>query len=181
MAYSNITKTIMADAMKELMSEKPFAKISVGDICERCGMNRKSFYYHFKDKYDLVNWIYQTEFLEMLRIQNYSSGWELLADICRYLYSERVFYTNALQVEGQNSFRDYFSASIGTVLPEIMRDQFKTMEDPRFFVEFFTDAIQAAILRWLKSTPVLPPDEFMNRLESVTEIMGKRSNEQGKR
>ena len=66
MAYSNITKTMMADAMKELMSEKPFAKISVGDICERCGMNRKSFYYHFKDKYDLVNWIFQTEFLKVL-------------------------------------------------------------------------------------------------------------------
>ena len=39
--------------MKALMEERPFAKISVGDICERCGMNRKSFYYHFKDKYDL--------------------------------------------------------------------------------------------------------------------------------
>ena len=42
--------------MKKLMKEKPFAKISVIDICEGCGMNRKSFYYHFKDKYDLVNW-----------------------------------------------------------------------------------------------------------------------------
>jgi len=103
MAYSNITKTAMAEAMKKLMNEKPFSKISVGDICEWCGMNRKTFYYHFKDKYDLVNWIFQTEFLEMLRVQNYNSGWELLSDICKYLYSERGFYTNALQVEGQNS------------------------------------------------------------------------------
>ena len=174
MAYSTITKTVMADAMKRLMSEKPFARISVGDICESCGMNRKTFYYHFKDKYDLVNWIFQTEFLEMLRVQNYNSGWDLLSDICRYFYSERDFYTNALQVEGQNSFRDYFAESIGSILPEIMRDQFKSMEDSHYFVEFFTDAFQAAILRWLKSAPVLPPEQFMSRLESIMDVLQKR-------
>ena len=173
MAYAAITKTVMAKAMKALMGEKPFARISVGDICERCGMNRKTFYYHFKDKYDLVNWIFQTEFLEMLRVQNYNSGWALLTDICKYFYSERDFYANALQVEGQNSFRDFFAESIGIILPEIMRDQFRTMEDPRFFVEFFTDAFQAAILRWLKNTPVLPPEQFMDRLQSIMDVLGK--------
>lgn len=55
MADSNITKRALAHALKELMEEKNFSKISVADICEKCDMNRKSFYYHFKDKYDLVN------------------------------------------------------------------------------------------------------------------------------
>ena len=53
MPDSNITKKALAMAMKELMEQIPFSKISVSDICEKCGMNRKSFYYHFKDKYDL--------------------------------------------------------------------------------------------------------------------------------
>lgn len=171
MAYSAITKTAMAESMKGLMNEKPFAKISVGDICERCGMNRKTFYYHFKDKYDLVNWIFQTEFLEMLMTQNYTSGWQLLSDICAYFYSERAFYTNALQVEGQNAFRDYFADSIGSILPEIMADHLSPEEDSRFFIQFLTDAIQAAILRWLKQTPVLPPEKFMKKLESVVSIL----------
>ena len=47
MADSNITKNALAVSMK-LMEKKPFSKISVGDICEGdCGINRKSFYYHF--------------------------------------------------------------------------------------------------------------------------------------
>ena len=171
MAYSSITKTAMAEAMKALMSEKPFAKISIGDICERCGMNRKTFYYHFKDKYDLVNWIFQTEFLEMLQIKNYSSGWDLLSDICRYLYSERSFYTNALQIEGQNVFRDYFASAFGSVLTEIMRDQLPASEDSRFFIQFFTDAFLSAILRWLNKNPVSPPEEFMQKLGSVMRII----------
>ena len=57
-ADSNLTKRALAAAMKELMEQMPFSKISVSNIAEQCGMNRKSFYYHFKDKYDLVNWIF---------------------------------------------------------------------------------------------------------------------------
>ena len=63
MADSGITKRALAEALKQLMEELPFSKISVADICEQCNMNRKSFYYHFKDKYDLLNWILDTEFL----------------------------------------------------------------------------------------------------------------------
>ena len=66
MADSNITKLALSGALKELLEEQSFEKISVSDICERCGMNRKSFYYHFKDKYDLVNWIFDTEFVAVV-------------------------------------------------------------------------------------------------------------------
>ena len=61
MADSNITKRALAEALKELLKAEPFAQVSVGEICEKCHMNRKSFYYHFKDKYDLVNWIYSDD------------------------------------------------------------------------------------------------------------------------
>ena len=52
--------------LRELMMELFFEKINVAQICERCNMNRKSFYYHFKDKYDRVNWIFDTEFIALL-------------------------------------------------------------------------------------------------------------------
>lgn len=47
----------------------------------KCGMNRKSFYYHFCDKYDLVNWIFDTEFSE---IRNRPDHIANLEDICEY-------------------------------------------------------------------------------------------------
>jgi AcrR family transcriptional regulator len=46
LAASNITKQALATALRELMQEEPFDKIQVAQICERCDMNRKSFYYH---------------------------------------------------------------------------------------------------------------------------------------
>lgn len=103
MSGSNLTKKALAAALKQIMTEVPFPKISVGDICEACGMSRKSFYYHFKDKYDLVNWIFYTEFVETIGAPNVSSAWNLFASVCLYFYQERTFYRSALRIEGQNS------------------------------------------------------------------------------
>lgn len=72
MPDSLITKKALASSLKELMETQPLTKISVGDICEKCGMNRKSFYYHFCDKYELVNWIFYTEFNEIRNRQGIS-------------------------------------------------------------------------------------------------------------
>jgi len=58
MPESMITKRTLAAPLKELMNEEALPKITVGDICDHCGITRKSFYYHFKDKFDLVNWIF---------------------------------------------------------------------------------------------------------------------------
>lgn len=112
MADSNITKNAMAAAMKALMREKKLSRISITDICGACGMNRNSFYYHFKDKYDLVNWIFYTEFVRNIKLEDYPDALKLLEEICEYLYREREFYRVALKIEGQNSFREYFSEVI---------------------------------------------------------------------
>ena len=66
MADSNSTKSALADAMKKLMVCKSFAKISISDLCEECGLNRKSFYYHFKDIYDLLEWIFANEVVKKI-------------------------------------------------------------------------------------------------------------------
>ena len=81
MPDANITKNALASSMKKLMKEKHFEKISVIDICEGCGMNRKSFYYHFKDKYDLVNWIFYTDFIKTATQRSYTDGWDLLTAV----------------------------------------------------------------------------------------------------
>lgn len=75
MADSNITKRALATSLKELMLEQPFDKINVAQICARCNMNRKSFYYHFKDKYDLVNWIFDTEFIALMKDENLDANY----------------------------------------------------------------------------------------------------------
>lgn len=51
---SQITKRALEQSLKNLLREKPLSKITVTDITEDCGISRMTFYYHFKDIYDLV-------------------------------------------------------------------------------------------------------------------------------
>ena len=167
MADSHITKNALATAMKQLMETTPFAKISVGEICERCQMNRKSFYYHFKDKYDLVNWIFYTEFIGAVQMKDYADGWAFFDDICAYFYENRPFYTNALQVQGQDSVRDYFKEILQTIMRGYMKDFLREDKNASFFAVFFADAFAAAIERWLTENPPMPPGEFVSLLKTA--------------
>ena len=51
---SKVTKRALEQSLKNLMLKMPLTNITFGDITEDCGINRMSFYYHFKDIYDLV-------------------------------------------------------------------------------------------------------------------------------
>lgn len=51
---SSFTKEVIIKTLFELLNEKPLAKITVKDIVERCGVNRNTFYYHFRDISDVV-------------------------------------------------------------------------------------------------------------------------------
>ena len=53
---SQVTKRALEASLKNLLLQKPLSKITISDITEDCGINRMTFYYHFKDIYDLVEW-----------------------------------------------------------------------------------------------------------------------------
>lgn len=175
MPDSNITKNALAASMKKLMAQKPFAKISVGDICDDCGMNRKSFYYHFKDKYDLVNWIFYVDFIGRIDWDSCKSEWNLLDDLCRYFYGERSFYENALQIEGQNSFKEYFFETLRPVILYYLQNMFPESAKKDFYLTFFCDGFLTAIVRWLKEgADRIPPDEFLEDLHGIIVVLARK-------
>lgn len=166
MADSNITKRALATGMKELMREMPFSKISVSDICKKCDMNRKSFYYHFKDKYDLVNWIYDTEFIAVARHKHYKNTYEFIYDLCCYFYENRDFYRRALQVTGQNSFSEHFRELLLPIIENNLKEIMGDQEVTDFHINFFADACMCAFERWLLSKDCMPAKEFYDLLRS---------------
>lgn len=162
MAEAGVTKKVLAYALKSLMASRPLSKITVGDICEACDMNRKSFYYHFKDKYDLVNWIYYTECVAVLKEKGYNTGWELLEDLCAYFYDNRSFYRKTLSVDGQNSFSEYFRDIVDSDMEKI----FGRDDALAFYVNFYADAFLCAIKRWLLDKDCMPAKEFTQLLKN---------------
>lgn len=174
MADSNITKRALAAALKELMNERPFEKINVGDICERCDMNRKSFYYHFKDKYDLVNWIFDVEFITIVSVDASENIEELIRLLCNYFYENRTFYRKALQIEGQNCFKDHFREYMNPVIEARMQRYFERGDKVEFFVQFITDASVNAMERWILDRNCMPPEEFTEMLKSCVVAIAEK-------
>ena len=55
------TKEALAAALRQMMTVKPIDKVTVKDIVEICGVNRQTFYYHFDDVDDLLEWVFEQD------------------------------------------------------------------------------------------------------------------------
>jgi len=167
LADSNITKKALAQALKDLMQETRFDKITVGNICDRCEMNRKSFYYHFKSKYDLVDWIYHTEFICFAKDKEYNDELELLTDMCSYFENNKRFYRRVLKYDNQNSFFNSLTSLLMPVMEKAVDDMFADSENKTFFLTFFADSLILAIKKWLMDTNDMSAEKFVKLLHNT--------------
>ena len=163
MADSQITKQALAQALKKLMSARPLNKISVGDIAAASGLNRQTFYYHFKDKYELVNWIYYTETLPYMGSFSDRAHWtDGLKALCHYLQDNRRFYINALDLPGQNSFQEYLTqfahALVRSLAEDLMGQRRIPEEELEFIADFYAFAFVGLIIKWARMGMKQEPD-----------------------
>ena len=89
------TKLWIADAMKRLLVKKPLEKIFVTDICKEAEIERPTFYYHFKDKYDLMAWIFcqQTMKTDVLSVESAAKAMNGMRQ--DYIFFKRAFEDNS--------------------------------------------------------------------------------------
>jgi probable dihydroxyacetone kinase regulator len=172
-ADSQITKRVLAEAIKELMAHKPLSKISVGDIAQQCGVNRQTFYYHFRDKYDLVNWIYYTETIEYIGILTDKDSWaDGLIKLCNYMKDNKRFYINALNTPGQNSFPEYLTQYIHELVAVLFSGPLErgsiTKVQHEVISDYYTFAIVGVISKWAKNGMKEPPEEFVGTIRDLT-------------
>lgn len=169
MAESLQTKHVLADALTSLMLEKPLGSITVGDICSRCSMNRKSFYYHFRDKFDLVIWIFTTDYAA------FSASADADADdilrLCRFLECRQSFYRAALRVTGQNSLHDHLAELLRPVLAH--RYGLGQEPDQIFLLDLYVRLYQSEIARWVISDCRPSPDRFVRLLYRACAAQGQ--------
>ena len=64
------TRKMLQDALAQLLKEKEFDKISIGDIAEASTLNRATFYDHYPDKFALLQSLVATQFEELIAKRN---------------------------------------------------------------------------------------------------------------
>lgn len=63
----SVTKKRIADALTELMEKKSIDKITVKDVVDHCGITRQTFYYHYQDMFEVLEWIAREKADELLQ------------------------------------------------------------------------------------------------------------------
>lgn len=171
-----ITQDAIALQTKELLRKRPIEKISVTTICDNVGIDRKTFYRYFKDKYDVIDWIYFHDFFEDMKPQPEWNIWDYFTEITRQLHTDPAFYANAFKNRGQNSFRDYGTDLLIPIIHEEYGDLFATQEEEQFFIHHALNWTFDACQVWLSQKPLLTPEEFGKKYKDLFRKFSSRSS-----
>lgn len=140
MPDTNLTKKALINSLKELCRHKNFDKITVTDITKHSGLNRQTFYYHFMDKYDALNWIYENETFsgieETINLINCS---QRLKTMFKTMREDKNFYMNTI-CHQKNSFANILYNAISKIFLTNIKalNPEKNIEEARlnFYISF---------------------------------------------
>jgi Transcriptional regulator len=174
MSNANITKVAIASAIKQLMEKTPFDRITTTDIIDKCGISRKTFYYHFQDKYDVVNWIFMVEIVDGILECTTPENWmEGSFKLCRYIKENKSFYKNAVNASGQNCFIQFLHKLTELQLDKLCGDalekQLLTKDDYKFLVEYYYNAFIGVFIPWVKHDLQESPELMVHRWIGVVD------------
>lgn len=118
---AEITKNWIADKMRELMKRKPIEKIRVTEICEAADIERPTFYYHFKDKYDLVVWMFYSDAYDtdIISVESAAKGMNKMKQ-------NILFYKRAYEDVSQNALWHYMFEYFVRRYTELAKEKLKT-------------------------------------------------------
>ncbi len=158
----NKTSELIAQVLVELAKTKEIEKIQVVDICLRAGCSKQTFYNHFRDKYDVVSWLFSKSAYRIDPSGECYYSVENLESALQAIWDHRDFFRVAFISEGQNSLYEYIVRRDMEFNGEIMLRAFhleKLDEQMIFLLRYHIYGCLGYVTEWLKSdTPVTPKE-----------------------
>ena len=141
--------------MKKLLLEKPLNKITINDITEDCGVNRMTFYYHFKDIYDLVDWILAEDAAKAMEGRRGFGTWsEAYLDVLHQLQDNKTLVLNVYRSVGREQVEQYLYRLLDTILKDFADRECHDITvqdaDKQFVVDFYKYALVGMTLEWTR-------------------------------
>ena len=174
---------LLAVSFKEIAVHKPIEKITIKEITDKAGVIRPTFYNHFQDKYELLEWIVKQELiLPMVPLIKEKHIKEAVTGSMNAVLSEKVFYTNANKLSGQNSFREILFMAVKELLMDFIgKEEFERNIPYKWLTaevlaSFISEWICYAITQWIEGGMKIPVDEIVGTFiyisyHSILELM----------
>ena len=152
---SKITKRALEDALKQMMLKKPLDKITIRDITDTCGISRMTFYYHFRDIYDLVEWACIEDGARALQGKKTCETWnEGLMQVFEAVRENKPFVLNAYRCISREQMENFlFRMTYGLirgVVDEKSADLPVTEAQKAFIADFYKYSFVGLMLDWIR-------------------------------
>lgn len=165
------TYKLLQDALFELLSKKAFDEIKVNDICELAMVHRTTFYTHFSDKYELLEYVIfevEKEITGNLMPYSYSTLEEfyrnMIMSLLNYIDIHRKFFRSILKKNEDTGFSKVFNHTCISYIKEMLAKEEETgithTVPIEIISEFYSGAVISTINWWLKSNSKLSKDEL---------------------
>lgn len=113
----DLTKDLLTTSFKELILQIPFKKITIKMITDGAGVIRPTFYKHFQDKYEILEWILKKELADKIQILiDNDMEEDIFQLLCSCLEREKGLYKKLYAIEGPNSFDELMNHFIFNML-----------------------------------------------------------------
>ncbi len=168
------TKRALALSLKKRLKEKPLDKITIKDICDGCGVNRQTFYYHFQDIYDLIEWIYTSAEYQILDENMTLLTWEdALMQIFDYALQEKEFVIATYHSLSREHLENFLYRETYRPLHYIIKEHCADIsiqdKDIAFLADFYKYAFVGIVLEWVRKGMKEDPAPLIYKMKLVTE------------
>lgn len=166
---SQVTKRALEQSLKNLLLKKPLTKITVGDIADDCGINRMTFYYHFKDIYDLVEWSCLEDARRALAEKKTADTWQQgLLQIFDAVQENKPFILNVYRCVHREQVEKYLQPLVDQLLLGVIEEASAGMtvrdEDKQFIAQIYSYIFIGLMLDWIKDDMRDNPGQIVGRL-----------------
>lgn len=165
---SDITKEILCQSLKKLMAHKPLDKISIREITDDCGFNRQTFYYHFSDIYDQLQWMFEREVIELFKHYKGEEVWqEGLLHVFNYFRENREVCYCTLKSVGREYLFKYFHYRVYDIVKSTVENlcmEKGTKLDKEYkemLIDYYTISFGSVIENWVYGLIDKSPEELV--------------------
>ncbi len=169
---SQVTKYAIEASLKKLLLQKPLDKITISDITEDCGISRMTFYYHFKDIYDLVEWICLEESRRALEDKKTYDTWQQgFLQILEAVRDNKPFILNVYHSVSREQIEMYLYKLTYDLLINVVEEKSQGMsirpEDKQFIADFYKYAFVGLTLDWVRHDMKEDPQVIIDHLTKL--------------
>ena len=171
---SQITKIALEQSLKKLLKNKPLDKITISDITEDCGISRMTFYYHFKDIYDLLEWSFSKDADTILKgKKSYQTWQDGLLVVFLSLRENADFTRNVYSSMSRDVLERFLYKLTKNLLLDVVKEESAGLvvkdEDQEFIAEFYKYAFVGILLDWIRFGMKDEPQFMVKKLGMMLE------------